>query len=90
MVPDEGIEPPTFGLQNRCSTAELIRRVDDLAWNPSNSIDHGQTFRQIDVGLQPTNMVSGACETARSHPIADMSGDFGARAALAGTASVPG
>ncbi len=25
MVPDEGIEPPTFGLQNRCSTAELIR-----------------------------------------------------------------
>ncbi len=26
MVPDEGIEPPTFGLQNRCSTAELIRR----------------------------------------------------------------
>src|ERR1041384_6307077 len=28
MVPDEGIEPPTFGLQNRCSTAELIR----LSW----------------------------------------------------------
>jgi hypothetical protein len=27
MVPDEGIEPPTFGLQNRCSTAELIRRA---------------------------------------------------------------
>src|SRR4051812_14282585 len=27
MVPDEGIEPPTFGLQNRCSTAELIRRL---------------------------------------------------------------
>jgi hypothetical protein len=26
LVPDEGIEPPTFGLQNRCSTAELIRR----------------------------------------------------------------
>jgi hypothetical protein len=26
VVPDEGIEPPTFGLQNRCSTAELIRR----------------------------------------------------------------
>jgi hypothetical protein len=20
MVPDEGLEPPTFGLQNRCST----------------------------------------------------------------------
>ena len=25
MVPDDGIEPPTFGLQNHCSTAELIR-----------------------------------------------------------------
>ncbi len=25
MVPGEGIEPPTFGLQNRCSTAELAR-----------------------------------------------------------------
>lgn len=24
-MPDEGIEPPTFGLQNRCSTAELTR-----------------------------------------------------------------
>jgi hypothetical protein len=24
-VPDERIELPTFGLQNRCSTAELIR-----------------------------------------------------------------
>jgi hypothetical protein len=26
LVPVEGIEPPTFGLQNRCSTAELNRR----------------------------------------------------------------
>jgi hypothetical protein len=25
LVPGEGIEPPTFGLQNRCSTAELTR-----------------------------------------------------------------
>ena len=24
-MPDEGIEPPTFGLQNRCTTAVLIR-----------------------------------------------------------------
>ena len=29
-MPDEGIEPPTFGLQNRCSTAELIRRFKRL------------------------------------------------------------
>jgi hypothetical protein len=26
-VPDEGFEPPTFGLQNRCSTTELIRQI---------------------------------------------------------------
>jgi hypothetical protein len=25
LVPGEGIEPPTNGLQNRCSTAELTR-----------------------------------------------------------------
>ncbi len=25
LVPAEGIEPPTNGLQNRCSTAELSR-----------------------------------------------------------------
>ncbi len=26
MVPGEGLEPPTNGLQNRCSTAELTRQ----------------------------------------------------------------
>ena len=31
LVPDEGIEPPTNGLQNRCSTAELIRHFKYLA-----------------------------------------------------------
>ncbi len=31
MVPGEGIEPPTNGLQNRCSTAELARLVGVLA-----------------------------------------------------------
>jgi hypothetical protein len=30
VVPDEGIEPPTFGLQNRCSTAELIRPKSEM------------------------------------------------------------
>ena len=32
MVPVERIELPTFGLQNRCSTAELNRQLID-AWN---------------------------------------------------------
>jgi hypothetical protein len=27
MVPDEGFEPPTFGLQNRCTTTVLIRHT---------------------------------------------------------------
>ena len=30
LVPGEGIEPPTFGLQNRCSTAELARLTGRL------------------------------------------------------------
>jgi hypothetical protein len=33
LVPAEGIEPPTFGLQNRCTTAVLHRRA------PSNRCD---------------------------------------------------
>src|SRR5688500_16900846 len=30
MVPGEGIEPPTNGLQNRCSTAELTRHLFNI------------------------------------------------------------
>jgi hypothetical protein len=30
MVPVERIELPTFGLQNRCSTAELNRRIEAI------------------------------------------------------------
>jgi hypothetical protein len=32
MVPAEGIEPPTFGLQNRCSTAELSRHANKVRY----------------------------------------------------------
>jgi hypothetical protein len=28
MVPGEGFEPPTFGLQNRCTTTVLTRHTD--------------------------------------------------------------
>jgi hypothetical protein len=31
VVPVERIELPTFGLQNRCSTAELNRRIEAMA-----------------------------------------------------------
>lgn len=41
VVPGEGFEPPTFGLQNRCTTAVLTRHTGSLsafrrkveAWN---------------------------------------------------------
>ena len=33
MVPVERIELPTFGLQNRCSTAELNRRLNLASGN---------------------------------------------------------
>ena len=41
LVPGEGIEPPTNGLQNRCSTAELTRHGLDL----SAFIDGPQTVK---------------------------------------------
>ena len=75
MVPDEGIEPPTFGLQNRCSTAELIRRAWDClrlaaaatggksevaAW-PVFAIDTKlkNKLRGSDIGSSPTNPTDG-------------------------------
>ena len=33
LVPVERIELPTFGLQNRCSTAELNRRIERISRN---------------------------------------------------------
>src|SRR3546814_19672544 len=38
MVPGEGIEPPTFGLQNRCTTAVLTRPGPRFP----RSLRHGQ------------------------------------------------
>jgi hypothetical protein len=37
LVPAEGIEPPTFGLQNRCSTAELSRQTHRQDEPPGSS-----------------------------------------------------
>jgi hypothetical protein len=36
-VPVERIELPTFGLQNRCSTAELNRRIEGASWLAKSS-----------------------------------------------------
>ena len=35
-MPAEGLEPPTNGLQNRCSTAELIRLARSYSINSSD------------------------------------------------------
>ena len=38
-MPGEGFEPPTFGLQNRCTTTVLTRHISDLA---VSSVEHVQ------------------------------------------------
>src|SRR5262245_4184609 len=40
VVPGEGIEPPTNGLQNRCSTAELTRHIKNL-YSAASAPPHG-------------------------------------------------
>jgi hypothetical protein len=50
MVPAEGIEPPTFGLQNRCSTAELSRPT---VQNQSLGTGGAGTNRGFATGLPP-------------------------------------
>jgi hypothetical protein len=42
LVPGERIELPTNGLQNRCSTAELTRHINDLAFS---GYELGTAFR---------------------------------------------
>jgi len=49
LVPDEGIEPPTFGLQNRCSTAELIRpmRLHRGPWLPARALQRNRSVGRL-------------------------------------------
>ena len=39
MVPGEGIEPPAFGLQNRCTTAVLTRHIQRFIGCSRSSVD---------------------------------------------------
>jgi hypothetical protein len=39
LVPVERIELPTFGLQNRCSTAELNRQIEGASWRAKSATD---------------------------------------------------
>ena len=42
-MPGEGFEPPTFGLQNRCTTTVLTRHFKDLAEIQLNAfVEHVQ------------------------------------------------
>jgi hypothetical protein len=47
VVPGEGFEPPTFGLQNRCTTTVLTRRYQYLNFFPQSahrtSLRHAKT-----------------------------------------------
>ena len=56
MVPGEGIEPPTFGLQNRCSTAELARHYEGFL----------ASGLEIATGLPPELPL--ACAESHIHP----------------------
>jgi hypothetical protein len=49
LVPGEGLEPPTNGLQNRCSTAELTRQINGLRNGRRPTWQHTwqQTWQQI-------------------------------------------
>jgi hypothetical protein len=62
MVPVERIELPTFGLQNRCSTAELNRRIEAIGGRqnipPRGPIFGGSNIRLGRKGPEPLEPVS--------------------------------
>ena len=64
LVPDEGIEPPTFGLQNRCSTAELIRRLKRLLRYQRAESRARARFKRS----RPRSLAPKAQARARPHP----------------------
>jgi hypothetical protein len=63
LVPDEGIEPPTFGLQNRCSTAELIRRFKRLCATsePAYAQERAYAEPAATVGAQGPSTGTASC-----------------------------
>lgn len=58
MVPVEGIEPPTFSLQNCCSTAELNRHALRMLANPYRRYKKGAW------GVKPTRLPVKAITTS--------------------------
>ena len=53
MVPVERIELPTFGLQNRCSTAELNRRIEAIGARWKDIRPLGSDLRRLEYQTCP-------------------------------------
>jgi hypothetical protein len=72
LVPAEGIEPPTFGLQNRCSTAELSRRRLESGQGSAMRRVCPRARRNIRLGWkvpEPAKIVAGMKQAARRPPV---------------------
>src|SRR5690349_11835267 len=65
MVPGEGFEPPTFGLQNRC-TATVLTRPELLIHN--NIVGDGLIQNLPLATTFATEHLSGAPQSILSHP----------------------
>jgi hypothetical protein len=58
-VPAEGFEPPTYGLQNRCTTTVLSRHFNDL---------HAFTLSSVSAGVSSVAYFATPALTARILP----------------------
>jgi hypothetical protein len=93
MVPVERIELPTFGLQNRCSTAELNRLkaidrigVGDSIWMPHDGSVYGRRLGRVNRRI-PAKPLSGRGVATRlsDHPV--RCGHWGVRQTFKGRVS---
>ena len=78
MVPAEGFEPPTFGLQNRCTTTVLSRPrappfASDDAERPAFALRDGR--------CQPRRVEGGGVGEVGAHPGGGVTGAPGHNAA---------
>ncbi len=63
MEPERGIEPPTFALQKRCSTAELLRQAEKRAVPTNHKRIRGNGFG-VNMRRWPP-MANRLCQNAR-------------------------
>jgi hypothetical protein len=65
MVPVERIELPTFGLQNRCSTAELNRRIEAIGARWINIRPRRSDLRRLEYQTCPQRARTSALSSQR-------------------------